>query len=410
LHKTQGWISAAAASFLMFAAGNFQYIFGVFVPPLVGHFGWTRAEISWSVTIRNIVSSITMPVAGSLADRSSVKKYIIAGIFIVGLSYFLCSRISSLWQLYGSVGILTGAGISLLVIPTVATISRWFGKKAAIPNGIVYAGFGLALMALPPIATWVILRYSWQVCFTSFSVLAIAGGTLSWFFIKEAPELPEQTLSTPAQPYGDKNPIETVSAGSEQWTFSSASRTRALWSLVLINVVVGICFQIIAIHIVAAAIDEGIAAQAAAVILTFIGFTNTAGRLIVSSLAIKFGNKTILVVCLAIQCVLLFFLAGAGTLPVFLIIGGIYGLFYGGIPPMMPTVTAEYFGTKSFGRIFSVVNMAYNIGAAIGPLAAGYIFDITGRYYLAFMSGGIAMALALVLGLALRTPQMKRIY
>jgi cyanate permease len=85
------------------------------------------------------------------------------------------------------------------------------------------------------------------------------------------------------------------------WTISSAWHTRTLWNLVLIQVVVAICFQTIMIHIVAAAIDVGIVPEAAALILTVSGVTNTTGRLLVSSLAGRIGNKVVLVICLAAQ-------------------------------------------------------------------------------------------------------------
>jgi MFS family permease len=405
LNKSRGWISAFAGSALMFAAGNFQYIFGVFIPPLITTFGWSRAAISWSVTLRNIVSSITMPLAGSLTDKYSAKRFIFAGILIVALSYWLSSRISNLWQLYATLGILTGVGISLVFVPTVTTISKWFGGKSALPNGVVYSGFGLSQMILPPIATLVILRYGWGACFSGFAVLAVLGGMIAWFFIKEPPK--NQSEGKQTLPSGPAETVNDVHTDAVEWTLSTASHTRTMWSLVFINVVVAVCFQIIAIHIVVAATDIGIKPQAAAVILTVIGMSNTIGRLVASSLALKFGNRNIMIICLVAEAVLMFFLAGAKTLPVFLIIGGLYGLFYGGETPIMPTITAEYFGTKSFGSIFGVVNMAFTAGAAIGPLAAGYVFDITGRYYLAFMSAGVAMVLAFVLCLTLRMPQLK---
>ncbi|MDD4859422.1 MAG: MFS transporter, partial [Dehalococcoidales bacterium] len=182
-------------------------------------------------------------------------------------------------------------------------------------------------------------------------------------------------------------------------------KTGALWNMVTFYVVVAICYQIIMIHIVAAAIDVGITAAAAAVILTISGVTNTAGRLLVSSFAGRFGNKRVMVFCLAAQAVLLFLLMGAKSLTAFYVITGIYGFFYGGFPPMMPTLAGEYFGTKSIGGIFGMITFAYTLGAAIGPLTAGLIFDATGHYYYAFLAAAIAMAMAFLLSLTLKPPR-----
>ena len=41
---------------------------------------------------------------------------------------------------------------------------------------------------------------------------------------------------------------------------------------------------------------------------------------------------------------------------------------------------AEFFGTASHGAIFGMMIFVSNIGGAIGPLLAGYVFDLTGSY------------------------------
>jgi MFS family permease len=379
----------------MFSAGNFQYIFGVFVTPLFAYFGWSRASIAWAVSIRNIATSAITPVAGPLSDRFGAKRFIIAGVATISLSYLLATRISSLWQLYVSLGILTGVGIGLMVVPGIAIVSRWFGGKSALAYGVVFAGFGLAQVILPSVATWTILHYGWAVCFTGLAILAAVGGPVCWYFIKIPP---------PKAPQAGLGRVEVSPSEGEGWTVRAALHSWTLWSLALIYVVIAICYQIITIHIVAAAIDSRIPALSAAIILTVAGITNTAGRLIVSGIANKVGARRMLIGALAAQAVLMFFLMGAKTLPAYCVVVGLYGLFYGGMPPLVSAITGDYFGMKYFGSIFSIVNLFYNVGSTIGPLTAGYIFDATGRYSLAFLSAGIAMTLAFALSLTVRRP------
>ena len=71
---------------------------------------------------------------------------------------------------------------------------------------------------------------------------------------------------------------------------------------------------------------------------------------------------------------------------------------------MSPTV-AEFFGTRVHGALFGMVLMFGSIGGAIGPLAAGAVFDATGSYRIAF---GVLLGLA-VAGLVLvtRLPPMR---
>ena len=45
----------------------------------------------------------------------------------------------------------------------------------------------------------------------------------------------------------------------------------------------------------------------------------------------------------------------------------------------------EYFGRKSFATIGGFMQLFLIIPTAIGPILAGYVYDVTGRYYNAFI-------------------------
>jgi len=402
-----GWVTAIAGGVAVFAGGNFLYIFGVFVKPLIYQFGWSRAAISVCVTIRHIVASLVNPVAGILGDRYGPRKLILIGIFIVGVGYLLASRITSLWQLYLFLGVLTGVGMPIFFIPIVATVTRWFGGKAALANGIIFSGFGWALIIIPPVATYLIWQHGWGTCYVILGIATLVLGTVAWSFIRTPPS----TMSAPTEARQENAPkaSETQAPVENDYSLSEALRTPSLWILALILMVAASGYQMIVVHIVAAAMDTGTTPEAAAIILTLTGVTNTLGRLTLGALATKIGNKTILATSLAIQALLLFFLTGASDLHAFYIIAAVYGLAYGGVTPIMPTLSGSLFGTRSIGSIFGALNTAYTVGAAIGPFLAGYIFDITGSYYIAFVSTAIAMATAFLLCLLLKPPRRKAI-
>jgi len=61
---------------------------------------------------------------------------------------------------------------------------------------------------------------------------------------------------------------------------------------------------------------------------------------------------------------------------------------------------------NSFGVFFKplVTEFGWTLGSAIGPVLAGYIFDITGNYNLAFLIFAVVSIMALILVLLLRPP------
>ncbi|MFL9862188.1 hypothetical protein PQR72_41825 [Paraburkholderia madseniana] len=56
------------------------------------------------------------------------------------------------------------------------------------------------------------------------------------------------------------------------------------------------------------------------------------------------------------------------------------GLSLGAEVDMISFLTSRYFGMKSYGRIYAVIYSAFVVGAAIGPVLAGRLFDLQGNY------------------------------
>ena len=69
---------------------------------------------------------------------------------------------------------------------------------------------------------------------------------------------------------------------------------------------------------------------------------------------------------------------------------------------MESTVVAELFGLKSHGLILGLISFGFTIGAAVGPLITGYLFDLTGNYQAAFMVCAALGVIGLILTAALR--------
>lgn len=403
--KSYGWVVAVAGGVSILAVNNFQYTFGVFLKPLINKFGWSRAAISACVTIRSVLSAILSPISGNLSDRYGPRKLVIVGVFFVGVSYLLASRVSSLWQFYLFLGLLTGLGSGFSFTPVVATATRWFGGRSGPANGIVMSGFGVAQIIVPPLATYLILQYGWEVCFVILGLASLGVGTTAWSFIKNPPPGMETTTQDKSAGKADVSKREEQAPVPANRSIREAMHTPALWMLTVIYMITAVCYQMVIIHIVAAAVDGGASLEAAAIILTLGGVTNTLGKLTVGALANKLGAKIALTLCLALQIPTLFFLATTSDLYHYYIICTVYSLGYSGVSPLMPTMAADLFGTKSVGATFGILNLGYAVGIATGPLLGGFVFDATGSYSAAFFFASAIVAIAILLCLFLKRPR-----
>ena len=401
-----GWIVAIAGAAVFAVGGNLPNIFGIFIKPLIHEFGWSRAAISGVITTRGIVTGLTSTITGTLSDRHGPRKFILAGVLLSGLGYLLASLTINLWQLYLFLGVGYGVGMSLLLVPILGTSTKWFGSKSALANGVTLSGFGLSQVFLPPIATLIILQYNWQHSFIFLGIIALAIGTAGWYFIRIPPHSMAQSLKSQGEIDADYRRKNSTIV-EEGYTFSQIMHTPTLWLLFMIYLVVAASYHLVVTHIVAAATDTGITPEAASIALTFSGITGVVGGLTLGGMANKIGNKTVLVLCLVIQALGVFCLAEADNLPTFYIISIVFGLAYGGTTPIVPALSAGFFGTRLIGSIVGILNVAYASGAAIGPILAGYIYDIHGSYYTAFILAGSALMITGIICLFMKTPRQR---
>jgi MFS transporter, OFA family, oxalate/formate antiporter len=88
--------------------------------------------------------------------------------------------------------------------------------------------------------------------------------------------------------------------------------------------------------------------------------------------------------------------------------GAVFGFGHGGVATMESPIVAHIFGMRSHGVILGLVFFSDTVGGAIGPFLAGYIFDVTRSYHLAFFLCailGVVNLIAILLIRPLKSPQ-----
>jgi hypothetical protein len=78
----------------------------------------------------------------------------------------------------------------------------------------------------------------------------------------------------------------------------------------------------------------------------------------------------------------------------------IYGTAYGAFSPLRASVMADHFGRRAYGSITAVQGIPVAVCAGLGPLAAGWLYDVLHHYELAFWLCAGAFLLA-ALGLVM---------
>ncbi len=391
------------ASFLTVAfSGGTWLNFGVFFTPLSTEFGWTRAMTSSAHSLTVVVFGLLGIVAGRLGDRFGPKVVLTAGGFLMGAGYILMSQTNSIWQLYLFYGVMVGIGLSPTFVIPMSTTARWFVKRRGMVTGIVLAGAGLLKTTSPPVVSWLISSYGWRISYIILGIVTLVFLIGSALFMKRDPS------KMGLLPYGTSEVKEGSSrSGAKGFSLGQAIQTRQFWMLFVVLLGFGLYLQIIMVHIVPHAIDLGVSPAIAAGILAAYGGVNTGGMLVGGSISDKIGTKLTLITLLALTLVASLLLLVAESSWMLYLFAVIYGFAQGGLLVLASLIVAELFGLSSHGAILGSVFFAITIGGSVGAYLAGYIFDVTGSYQLAWPICSMLTVVGIISALLLKTPAVK---
>ena len=391
-----GYAILVIGFFIQGVAWGTSNSFGIFFDSLITEFGWSRATISGAASLCFLVSGFASIVIGNLNDRFGPRIIMSVCGVLLGLGFFLITTVHSVWQLYLYYGLFAGIGMGSIDVVPLSTTARWFKKNRGMMSGIVKIGTGVGMFIMPFFITWLLNRYGWRTAFAVLSgIIMVFILSLAQFLVRDPVQKAQFIDNEPC------SAADTSNTREEGVTFNQAIHTRQLWTISAIYFIILFCVYTVLIHIVQHAIDLGIPKTIAAGVLSTIGGVSISGRFLMGGLGDKIGDKPALLGCLLVLLTALAWLQAVNVLWMFYVFATLYGFAHGGFFSLVSPLIARLFGTRSHGILFGVVIFCSTLGGAMGPVMAGYLFDITHSYRLIFLilAGLCILALALTLSL-----------
>jgi len=398
-----GYVVVALATLIMVVTWGAVYSFGVFFKPMITELGWSRAATSGAYSLTFLFCGFLGILAGRLSDRFGPRLVVTACGALIVAGYLLMSQVSVIWQIYLFYGVIIGIGLGGVYVPAVSAVARWFTRRRGLMTGIVIAGIGLGTMIMSPLSNWLIASYGWR---TSYVIIGI---TVLVLMISAAQFLRRDPARMGMRPYGaDMAALPRLGSENGEFSLQRAVRSRQFWMLCLMFPSFEFCVGTIMVHIVPHATDLAISAANAANILAVIGALSVAGRIMMGSAGDRIGNRQAFAICGVMMSLALIWLLYAQELWMFYLFAAIFGFAYGGYGPLISLVVADLFGLSSLGVILGVVTFSITIGAAVGPILAGKIFDVAGNYQSAFLVCIALSIIAIIMALLLRPITSKK--
>jgi len=385
-------------AFLVFTLGaSVMHAYTVFLLALIAEFGWSRAQASLAYSTGQLVGGLSSPFIGGLADRLGARRMVWLGgaLLVVGLGGSALAE--RLWQVVGLYGVVMTLGANCLGLLVFAPlVSRLFVKRRGMAVSVLQSAnaFGRALSA--PTSQLLVDGIGWRQAYW------LQAGVVGLLILPLA-----ALFRTPPSPTGPAGVAPLTAAGTP-WTLAAAIRTRAFWLLCLVYMFTSIGSFLVSLHQIAFAVDIGFDPLYAAGVLGAGSFLALPGVIITGTLSDYIGREwsAILAYGISIIGVGCALLINSPDQHLLLWLHAIFfGLTWGARGPAITAKTADLFGGPRLGTILGVITIGAGVGAAIGSWGAGFIFDVTGSYRVAFLLSIAAYVAGTVAFWSLRTRQ-----
>ncbi len=394
LFPARHWIFIVSAFVLLGLFSGLNFLFGVFLNPLVDEFDWTRSTASAAFSINMFMIAFCSIIAGGFSDKFGTRPVLIVGILISGGSLLLSFFIQNLWHYFLFTGVMAGTGRAAIATPVQAFIQRNLTRHRGLATGLAGSGTGLGILILAPLTGYFISNYGWRNSYlylgVIFFVLAIPAA-MSLKPQKRPQATGGDSAGSPAKPEETAPILPEASLGMRE-----ILKRRPFWMIISSHATDCICHSVLIVHLVPIAIEAGIPHIQAAGLVGVMGLGTLIGRIGLGVLADRIGSKWALFTTLVTQTLPVPLLLWTDSPFVFYVIALMVGTGMGGHGTMYPMVTREYYGTRRVGILYGAFISGASSGMATGGFLGGLLHDLTGDYTLSILlsfTAGVASLL-----------------
>ncbi|MDR1421338.1 MAG: MFS transporter [Coriobacteriales bacterium] len=355
----------------------------------------TVGQIAIALSISTIGGFVVGLLIGRLIKVINVKILVILGALFVFAFQFSLSISNSLIPIYiaaffnGAGTVIGGMAMAQIVI------TQWFVKGQGMMMSACFIALSLVAAICVPIVGSSIVVYGYRSVVLVVGIIAGVGIALSSLLISGAPaKYGLQPLGTGKDESGEALP---VSIPSLSW--SKIVRSPVFWAIWLICLLAGTVIQ---------------------------GF-NSQGAVIFGSLGLDEVNAAFALSVFTLLCIPMTFVFGfisdrtspkialyihGGISAVILLfsffwvgwIGAIFVACAMGVASILPSLygpnaAPRIFGTRDAGDMIGFVNVAASLGATIGPIFTGFMYDTFGNYQITLTVMGVLLVICLLLNI-----------
>ncbi len=389
------YIKSIISSFLVILAclGLGRFAFGMVLPNMQETLNITTTQVGFIGTANFIGYIIGIFFANFLYSKYTTHKLIFITIVLQGLSmlamilfddYLLISFFYTLSGFFSAI-------VNMSIMAYMANVIPKEVRGKAL--GIIVSGSGLAIIIsgqLVPIIENMISDMPWKTSWAIFAFILILIAFFSQPGIKKHAS--------------HKMPDTKVKA-------NKYFKIPSFWKIGIIYMIFGISYSIYVTYFVSAVIDKyNVSTSLSGDFWTVVGFCSIFSGFIFGLIADKIGPYKTLIFVYVLQTISHFILAIDINSYAIWFSAIIFGISVWSIPSLVALLTSLHFDVKRTAQVLSLVTLLFASCQAIGPVTAGYIYDITNDFSYVFMITSALTFSAVIISFIFSKQPIKQIH
>ena len=391
-----GWVVFGASLLASCSARPLMAIvtLTVFVVPMTEEFGWSRGLFSGAVSLGGVFAIAISPLVGRVLDRYGSGPVVAASSAVVGLCSVGLATVSQAWTFYTLYVPARMFFASPLELGTSLAVSNWFIRRRSFALMLLSIGQGTGLALMPLAAQFLIGGWGWRTAWVTLGTYTLAIGVLpALVFMTRRPEDMGLEPDPPGHPNRDNSigensdePVNPAGTGHQEinFTVGEAVRTPTFWILAVFSVAGFMVQSGVSLHQVPHFTGQGLASSRAVFTASSFALSQVIGGLIWSGFTWRIPVRYVLAAAGLTAGVGAIGTGYSSTLQWGVAAAVALGVGVGGLHLLLRLAWADYYGRRHLGSIRGVAQSAQIGGQVLGPILAGFLFDLTRSYRLPF--------------------------
>ena len=371
------------------AMGSYQYTHGLFVDPLGQTFGWSRTEVSASLSFA-AVGIITAPILGRFLDKYGAKPVMLCSVALMGSSFVLRPFMTELWHLYAISFLQFMAMNGTVMLPAGRLVAVWFKNNKGRVLGLTMMGNNFGGLVLPPVIGALLISFSWQIAYYGIAIMFAVVWLYTLKFVSE-------------NKVGSTRSRESANSRVEPalilpgMTLHEAIKTKAFYLIAIITPIGSLAFSMVLPHVIDNYTNSGISLLTAATGLVVLSTFGMLSKVFWGAIGEKITGRNALMCSFSVTIVGVMLMYNPIAGPLMWIAVAVFGLGMGAFGPLYTMIIQDLFGLRNYGAISGLLGLTGVISFGAGPIMGGLSYDFAGTYKPIILAASIGIAIGVLL-------------